>query len=172
MKSRGSGDSVEDSGWSQSSWMELGEEDRKRGLWRDTAGVIFEFPQRRVCILSPSPIPHSPDAGLVPANDPEKGGLSVLYTHRHIPRNTLTVPQCTRPQVSDGPSGAHTPDQHLSDRQARVDGNTAHTSAHGHTDMSYLKDIYVLFTAWHSPVAAPTFYSHLSLSSLKQGQQP
>lgn len=78
--------------------MELGEEDRKRGLWRDTAGVIFEFPQRRVCILSPSPIPHSPDAGLVPANDPEKGGLSVLYTHRHIPRNTLCpnapAPKC------------------------------------------------------------------------------
>lgn len=149
-----------------------------KGDWKNTARVIFEFPQRRVCILSPPPIPHRPDAGHVSASDPEKGGLSVLYTHRHIPRNTLIVPQSTRPPppVSGGLSGAHTPDQPLSDRQTRVDGNTAHTSAHGHIDMSYLKNIYILFPAWHSARESfqwlPTFSTHFSLRSLKQGQEP
>lgn len=48
------------------------------------------------------------------------------------------------------PSGAHTPDQHLSDRQVCVDGRLAHTSAHGNDGTSHLKDICVWFPGWHS----------------------
>lgn len=77
---------------------------------------------------------------------------SVFYTPTDTFQGThLLCPNAPAPKCQVvSPSGAHTPDQHLSDRQARVDGNTAHASAHGHTDMPYLKDIYVLFTAWHS----------------------
>lgn len=144
---------------------------QKTDSGRAQQGSLSEFSHRPVCILSLPLTPLRLVTGHVPANGPEKGHLSAICSHRHIPRNTCIVSKCTRSQVTGGFSGAR-PHEHLRDRHERMDENTTDTSVHA--DMSHLKDICILLycMAQCKKTISVSMVHHVSLNFSRQGQEP
>lgn len=141
--------------------------DRKWGTLEEHRKAHFLNSHRPVCILYPPLTPHRLVTVHVSANNPEKGRLSVVCTHGHIPRtSTYIVSKCTCSQVTGGLSGAHPPN-HLSDGLVCMDG-------HRHADMSHLKDICISISSMVKckKTISVAMVSHFSLSFSKQGQEP